>query len=495
MKISKIFPHLKLDNRLNNLIIKDINDDSRLVKEGSLFFIRERKNFDIFSVLRSIESKTVVFVGDIKHKDMLESIIKYKPFIFVRNVEKEFLKAVNLFYEFKESGLKFIAITGTNGKTTTASLIYYLLKKMGKNPSLISTARYLVGRKEYKADYTTPDFLTLRKILKKAKDAGSNFIIMEVSSHAISQKRIEGIEFIRCVFTNLSQDHLDYHRTMNSYFNVKKKLFLDMEFPRSRKGRSRNEEAAALINTDDKMGKILFKELSNKLSYGITSKADFKADNIRFNKQGSCFDLVYAGRHYSVASKLYGRYNILNVLGSLGVVISLGFSLSKAVKLISGWTAPEGRLERVSKDIFVDYAHTPDALGKALDALRQSGYERIICVFGCGGDRDKGKRLIMGKVASKIADWTFITSDNPRSEEPLKICSQIEKGFLGKNYAVAADRKEAIKKAIKMLKENGPETCLVVAGKGHEDCQIIKGRKIPFKDSRVIKELLKISNT
>lgn len=477
MKLGEVFPEAGIDSRFKSTVVKGISDDSRAVKEGDVFFAAERRNFDIFSVLKDVENKVSAVAGDLSLKDKLKKTVKRKPLILVKDIEKEFLRAVDLFYGLKKESLKFIGITGTNGKTTTAFLIYYLLKRLGEKPSLIGTIKYIVGSKEYKAGRTTPGFLVLRKVLKKIEENGSGFAVMEVSSHAIAQRRIKGIEFSRCVFTNLSRDHLDYHKTMDSYFNTKKELFLG------------NEGAVSLVNIDDSYGKAIFKELGSKFSYGTGPEAGFRAADIRLRKEGLCFELIYLGKSYTVASKLCGRHNVSNILAALSVVVSLGFSLSEAVKFIPDFSGPDGRLERIKKRIFVDYAHTPDALENVLSALKESGYEKIICVFGCGGDRDKGKRAVMGKIACERADFSFITSDNPRGEEPLKICSQIEEGFSLKNYSIVPERKKAIKQALEMFKKN-LNACLLVAGKGHEDYQIIDGKRILFKDSEVIRELL-----
>ena len=377
------------------------------------------------------------------------------------------------------NNLKIVGITGTNGKTTTAFLIYHLLKKMGKKASLIGTIKYIVGSKSYKAKLTTPGFVDLCKVLQKIKDVGSNFVVIEVSSHGLIQDRIKGLKFSRCLFTNLSRDHLDYHKTMKNYFNAKKKLFFSQKC------------SVSLINIDDYYGKKIFRGLNKALSFGIDSTADIRAENIVLEKKGSCFEIVSSRRHYRVKTHLCGKYNVLNILGAVGLVSSLGFPLADLVKAVSSFRSPRGRLEPVTEDIFIDYAHTPDALTNVLECLRESGYEKIICLFGCGGDRDRGKRQLMGKVASLKADFTFITSDNPRSENPLSICSQIKKGFKNNNYVVIVDRYKAIKKGMKLFyQDKVSNSCFLIAGKGHEDCQIIKGKRIPFNDKEIVKGLL-----
>ena len=376
--------------------------------------------------------------------------------------------------------LEIIGITGTNGKTTTAFLIYHLLKKMGKKASLVGTIKYIIGSKSYKAKLTTPGFIELSKILKKIKKVGSDFVVIEVSSHGIVQGRIKGLKFSRCLFTNLSRDHLDYHKTMKNYFFAKKKFFVSQK------------NAFSFINIDDGYGKNIARGLKKASSFAIKSGADFRAENIVLEKKGSHFQIVSSRKRYKVKTHLCGRYNVLNILGAVGLVSSLGFPISKVVAAVSSFKPPLGRLEPVAKDIFIDYAHTSDALSNTLGNLRESGYEKITCLFGCGGDRDKGKRRLMGQISSLKSDFTFITSDNPRSEEPLEICSQIEKGFKTKNYSVIVDRRKAIEAAIKFFLQNkSKNSCLLIAGKGHEDYQIIKDKRIPFSDKKIVKQLLK----
>lgn len=380
-------------------------------------------------------------------------------------------------------GLKIIGITGTNGKTTTAFLTYYLLKKMGRKTSMIGTIKYFIGSKSYKAKLTTPGFVDLTGIVREVKKAGSDFLVIEASSHGLDQGRVRGLKFHRALFTNLSRDHLDYHKTMEDYFAAKKKLFLPQK------------NTVSFINVDDYFGRKLFRGLDRAFSFAIDSPADFKAENIVLGKKGTDFELLSCQKRYPVRSKLCGKYNVLNILGAVGVVSSLGFPLGKVVKAVSGFRSPKGRLKPVAPGIFIDYAHTPDALSNALSSLRELGYGKIICLFGCGGDRDKGKRRLMGEVAASKAEYTFITSDNPRSEDPLKICRQISKGFKVDNYSIIVDRRKAIDKAMRLFfSRKSGNYCLLLAGKGHEDYQIIsvdrRVKKIPFSDKKIVKEFL-----
>jgi UDP-N-acetylmuramoyl-L-alanyl-D-glutamate--2,6-diaminopimelate ligase len=474
MRLKHLFPNL--NKELKEKKIRGISEDSRITGYGDLFFVKERKNFDIFSVLNKVEDKVVAFVSEEKNKEKLKRIISKKPIIFVKNIEEDFCRVVDRFYGFNKDDFKFIGVTGTNGKTTVTSLIYHLLKKIKKECALLGTVKYILGDEAVKANYTTPDYLTLRKIFKRIKDKGIKYVVMEVSSHAIDQQRIKGIDFLGCVFTNLSRDHLDYHKTMKSYFETKKKLF------------TLNPPIFSLINIDDYYGYKIFKEVKNAFSYGTKNNAHFKAKKIKCLKEKSQFLFIYKNDSYLVDTPLLGKYNILNVLASISILSLLGFPLKKLTEGVASFKGVEGRLEKVYPDIFIDYAHTPDALRNVLLTLREIGYKKIICVFGCGGERDQGKRKIMGKVASIYADFSFVTSDNPRNEDPLKICKEVERGFLKKNYSRIIDRKKAIKKAIK-LKNKMESCCVIIAGKGHEEYQIIANKRIPFNDKKIVKEI------
>ena len=385
-------------------------------------------------------------------------------------------------YSVSNDNLKFIGITGTNGKTTTAFLIYHLLKKLNQPTALITTVKYIIGSETIPAAYTTPPNFVLKELIKKIKKAKCRYVVMEVSSHGLRQDRTKGIKFWRCVFTNLTKEHLDYHKTMRSYFDAKSKLFTN------------NKKALSFINIDDSYGRKLFKMLKNKKSYGVNKVCDLQAGQFKLSDSGSTFNLIFSGRSYELYTKLLGKYNILNVLAAVGIVHSLGFSINEILRHVATFKGVEGRLQRIGSDIFIDYAHTPDALENSLKSLRELGYQKIISVFGCGGDRDSSKRKPMGCISSQLADFTFITSDNPRSENPQAICFQIKEGFKKRNFSVVVDRKKAIAKGLKLFDDyskKGIKCCLLVAGKGHENYQIISSRKIPFKDSKVVRQLIK----
>lgn len=477
MKLKQIFPGLGLKQETCGIEVKGVSDNSRLVKKGDLFFVRPGASFDIFSVLKKIEREVSVFVAAEKDSRKIAACNLKKPVVFLKNINEQFYKTVDLFYGIDKKHFKFIGITGTKGKTTTAFLTQYLLSSLKQKASLIGTIKYIVGNKTYQATHTTPDLLSLRKIFSEASTSKKGYVVMEVSSHSIDQDRIRGIDFSRCVFTNLSREHLDYHKTMRNYFLAKKSFF------------RKNINAVSIINKDDACAKELMRGLKKVITYGVRSNADFKARDLVVDKNGIKFELLHKGKYFKVESSLLGKHNVYNVLAAIATIFSLGFALNDIIKIVKSFKGVEGRLQEVRRGIFIDYAHSPDSLEKALETLKDIGYNKTICVFGCGGNRDKGKRKVMGHIASRLADFTVITSDNPRNENPYAICRQIESGFGTKKYSLVPDRKKAIAKALK-LKGNSGEVCLLVAGKGHENYQIIGDKKISFKDSEVIEELL-----
>jgi UDP-N-acetylmuramoyl-L-alanyl-D-glutamate--2,6-diaminopimelate ligase len=479
MILNKLFPDNALNEPLASIEIRGLSNDSRAIKKGDAFFIMPGEKFDVLSVIKDIDKQASLLVAPFSLKNKLPESALSTPVIFVKNIDDELTRAADLFYPLEAGKQEIIGITGTNGKTTTSFCIYHVLRALGQTVSLIGTLRYHIDQEIETATHTTPDFLYLRKLLKRISDSGGKFVIIEVSSHAIEQKRVRGVAFSRCIFTNLSRDHLDYHKTMTAYFESKKKLF------------TLNKDIPAFINIDDPWGRKIYKNLSKGVSYGLNKAADFRAYDVRLSAEGSRFNLERKGIKYSVITSLCGTHNVYNILAAIAVLESYGFTMAKIIRAVESFKTVEGRLELIRKDIFVDYAHTPDALLKVLLSLKNMGYKNIFLVFGCGGERDKGKRKIMGRLGTLHSRKVFITSDNPRGEDPLSICEQIAKGALKSNYAIIVDREKAIKEAITAYGKASKKTpaCVLVAGKGHEDYQLISGNKIPFKDSKIIEKI------
>ena len=389
------------------------------------------------------------------------------------------------FYSRPSQKMKVIGITGTKGKTTITYLLEEILKKSHFLPGVIGTISYRGPNMNISAGRTTPEAPDLQKMLREMLDQGVTHCLIEVSSHALDLKRVLGIGFDIVVFVNLSGDHLDYHRSMEKYFEAKKKLFF-----------LNDKKRMAVVNSDDSWGKKLIPQLSmGTITYGLEPSALIRGENFKLTKGGIELSVKYPAGNLTVSSPLPGKPNLYNILASIAVTLTLGTPVSAIKEGIAALKGVPGRFEKIDNSlglqIFVDYAHTDDALRNLLETVRGLNAKRILLVFGAGGDRDRTKRARMGKIAGTLADWTIITSDNPRSEDPLAIISDIEKGIKKtgtKNYEILPDRKKAIEHALSLGKKGD---YILVAGKGHEDYQIIKDKILHFDDAEVIREILK----
>src|SRR5689334_3578184 len=384
--------------------------------------------------------------------------------------------------------LKMAGVTGTNGKTTTTFLIKHICEGAGLPCGLIGTVRYEIGERILPATRTTPESLDLQEMLAQMADAGCKAAAMEVSSHALAQDRTRGLEWDVAVFTNLTQDHLDFHRTMANYFDSKAKLFTGL------KDQPNKQRASSVINIDDAHGEKLVSRLGHDrpiVTYGMSPRADFRASNYRAEFTGSSFQLDARGKIYLVRLPLIGRFNVANAIAALAAANSLGVSLREAVLSLAKAPQVPGRLEAVPAkrqfQVFVDYAHTPDALLNVLKTLRELGPRRLLLVFGAGGDRDQQKRPLMGRVADQNADYSIVTSDNPRKEDPLAIIAEVKKGFHSSNYEAIPERAEAITRAISLAE---PRDLILIAGKGHETYQEFADHTIPFDDRQIARRAL-----
>ncbi|MEO6488908.1 MAG: UDP-N-acetylmuramoyl-L-alanyl-D-glutamate--2,6-diaminopimelate ligase [Ferruginibacter sp.] len=389
------------------------------------------------------------------------------------------------FYGEPSSHLKIIGVTGTNGKTTIATLLFNLFTELGYKCGLISTVQNQVGNKIIESTHTTPDAIDLNMLLKQMVDHQCEYAFMEVSSHAIQQQRIAGLSFTGAIFTNITHDHLDYHKTFDEYIRVKKYWFDNLA-----------RSAFALSNADDKRGAVMLQNTTAKKTfYSLKTLADFK---------GKILDNSLTGLHMLVNDaevhfKMIGEFNAYNLLAVYGAAISLRQDKIKVLQILSGLVGAEGRFDHIissGKHVIgiVDYAHTPDALLNVLATIKnlRSGNEQVITVVGCGGNRDKTKRPVMAEVACEYSDRVIFTSDNPRNEDPLEILKEMEAGVnvaARKKYITIADRKEAIKTAVSLSNE---EDIVLVAGKGHEKYQEIKGVKYEFDDKKVLREMFEL---
>ncbi|HET8736681.1 MAG TPA: UDP-N-acetylmuramoyl-L-alanyl-D-glutamate--2,6-diaminopimelate ligase [Pricia sp.] len=391
------------------------------------------------------------------------------------------------FYGNPSKNLKLVGITGTNGKTTVSSLLYQLFKKAGYKTGLLSTIKIRVGDKQYKTSHTTPDALTINEHLSYMNEAGVEFCFMEVSSHGIHQQRTKGLVFAGAVFTNLSHDHLDYHKTFAEYRDTKKILFDELP-----------KEAFALTNEDDKNGAVMLQNTkARKYTYALKSYADYKGQVLENRFSGQLLRI----NDHELWSRLIGHFNAYNFLAIYGTADLLGLERLETLRLLSELETVEGRFQYYISDkkitAIVDYAHTPDALKNVLETIEslRTGNENIITVVGCGGDRDTAKRPIMGHIASEMSNKAIFTSDNPRTESPQAIIGAMEAGVEPQNvkkYLSIENRKQAIKTACQLAATND---IILIAGKGHETYQETNGKRVDFDDFKIVKEFLNELNT
>ncbi len=466
--------------RIVDLEIKGISANSKEIKPGFLFVAikgnRQNGHYFIKEAISRGASIVVMQQGAAKVK-IPSPVIS----LIVKDCRKFFAQATHIFYKAPSDRIKVVGITGTNGKTTISYLIEAIAKKAGYSCGVIGTINYRYKGKVQAARNTTPGSGELQSLLAKMRDQRVKYCAMEVSSHALDQERVAGINFRHAIFTNLTQDHLDYHKNFKNYFLAKAKLFSAL-----------TAQSTAIINNDDSYGRrIKLMTQAKVMTYGISNKSDLLAKEIKFGLGFTEFTLVAGTKNIRIRSRLIGRYNIYNILAAIGWAISEKIPHCIMRSAIEEFKNVPGRLERLTApsgiNIFVDYAHTPDALFNAISALRPLVKGRIVVIFGCGGERDKLKRPRMGKIVTELADFTIITTDNPRSENPGQIIRDIRKGIKKNNYTVILDRRQAIRRGLVLIKK---EDCLLIAGKGHEDYQILKDKVLRFNDRKVAIECL-----
>ncbi|MBQ0736460.1 UDP-N-acetylmuramoyl-L-alanyl-D-glutamate--2,6-diaminopimelate ligase [Aquimarina celericrescens] len=407
-------------------------------------------------------------------------------YIVVQDTKSALAIMASNYYNAPSENLKLVGVTGTNGKTTIASLLYQLFKKAGFKVGLLSTVKILVDTKKYQATHTTPDSLTINYYLKEMNEEGVEYCFMEVSSHGIHQKRTEGLVFAGGIFTNLSHDHLDYHNTFKEYRDVKKAFFDEL-----------SSNAFALTNKDDKNGAFMLQNTKAKqYTYALKSYADYRGQILENNLEGLLLKL----NEHEVWTKLIGSFNAYNVLAIFATAELLGLETLETLRLLSDLQSVSGRFQYLISEekitAIVDYAHTPDALKNVLETINdiRTNNETLITVVGCGGDRDKMKRPVMGNIAAKLSNKAIFTSDNPRTENPDQIIEDIEKGVEPQDYKKTlsiTDRKQAIKTACQLAEK---DDIILIAGKGHETYQEINGERIDFDDFKIVKEELEKLN-
>lgn len=462
--------------------ISGICSDSRCVSPGNLFIALKGKNYDgaqfIPEAINSGAHAILTDLYDPSLKDIAQILCKD-----VKKIEADIAAA---FYNHPSDQLYMVGITGTAGKTTVSYLIRHLLETLDGPSGLIGSIEYRIGKTTYPATHTTPDVVKVHKLLREMSDHKLKSAVMEVTSHALDQGRVKEVNFDAAIFTNLSHDHLDYHKDMETYADAKEKLFHMINQNHAHK------KTTAIVNADDPWSTRMLKQnFRPVLSYGIKNHADVRAVNIINEHNQTRFQAVFRGMNCQALLPLSGRFNVYNCLAALSLGISKGFSLYECVEALK--TAPKvpGRLEMVDNKagifVFVDHAHKPGALQSTLESLKEIKTRQLITVFGCGGDRDPHKRPMMAECAEKYSDKVIVTSDNPRSEDPHAIIESIVKGFKTSKYTIEPDRKKAIEQAIKEAKR---DDIVLIAGKGHEAYQIFGHQKYPFDDRLVAQNYL-----
>jgi len=469
----------KTGDDLSGLTITRVTSDSRTVGQGDLFIAVRGAALDGTKFIQEACAKGAKAVVAEEDFEAPKGVVK----IWVSDTRAAVAAIADNFYAHPSRKLKVAGVTGTNGKTTITYLIESIVKALGGEAGVIGTINYRLKGRILKAKNTTPGPLELQSMLAEIVDAKAGYAVMEVSSHSLDQRRVDRVEFDAAIFTNVTSDHLDYHKTPGAYFKAKARLFDKLK-----------KNGTAILNIDDKKVASLQRSIKGHvITFGIKGAADVKAVDVRLLMDGTVFTVRTPKWSSEIRTKLIGMHNVSNILAAIAAGMALKIRKEAIIAGVEALKCVPGRLEAVDMGqpfkVFVDYAHTEDALFNILSLLRQVAAKRIVTVFGCGGNRDRTKRPLMGKVACRFSDHVIITSDNPRFEEPEEIIREIEHGVRGTfdNYDIVADRKSAIAKALKLASH---EDIVVIAGKGHEDYQIIKDKVMPFDDREVAMKIL-----
>jgi len=498
---------MELKRLIEGIEVKKIDGDTTKEIEGVAYHSNQVKKGFLFAAIRGVEVDGHRFIGEAIERGAEavvseeEQGVSNRTMILVPNSRQALAKISSNFYGDPSSRIRLIGITGTNGKTTTTYLLESIFKKAGYTAGVIGTINYRFAQKTTLAPNTTPESLDLQKILWEMHKEGTSHVIMEVSSHGLDLERVFGCQFDGVVFTNFTSDHLDYHKTLEQYFESKKKLFSDYLM------KSRKERRFAVTNYDDPKGKEIVEGIDLPIiRYGVNPSCDITADQVVSSFDGLSSRIRTPRGDFSSHSKLIGNFNLYNILAAVAVGVGMDVPLEAIREGLEGCEGVSGRFEKVENrrgiHVIIDYAHTHDALERALLGLKgilENGPQndgKMITLFGCGGDRDRTKRPLMGEVAGRYSDLAILTSDNPRTEDPLAILNEVEKGLKSlpikvwdrneikfwrtqKGYLKVPDRREAIRMAIRLAQ---PSDTVLIAGKGHEDYQIIGKKKFPFDD-------------
>lgn len=480
MKLIQLIQGLEISKSSGDLetSISGVSYDSRSVKDGDLFVTwKGIRNDGLHFVDEALSRGASAFCVEDESAHFGQT-----PWLLVKDARVFLGSVAKVFYRHPSQDLKVVGVTGTNGKTTVSFLVEKIFQDAGLKPGLLGTIHYKMAGRVIPSHRTTPESLDVQRFLREMLDMGCKSAVMEVSSHALDQGRVRDVDFDAALFTNLTQDHLDYHKDLESYFQAKSSLFKNLR-----------SDAFAVLNTDDPFGERLFKMIQgHQWSYGLSEKSMVRAQNIHLDSRQSGFEIMFPGGKIDLNVKLIGLFNVYNVLASFALGCAMGVDPEGMKQSLENFDGVPGRMEFINIEapfqVVVDYAHTEDALKNVLGALRPLVKGRLVVVFGCGGDRDRDKRSKMGKVVAQNSDFFIVTSDNPRNEDPQEIAREIEEGFkLEKTlHRKILDRKSAIEFA---LVQAGPGDLILIAGKGHEKFQEIGLSKFPFDDGVVVREI------
>ncbi len=488
MRLRDVAMYLGLDNiNVPDIEVKNLQYDSRRIQPEDLFVALVGVKSDGHDYIEKAIAQGAAAVLAERPMPELEGFV---PILYCHNTRKATALLSALWHNFPDRNMRMIGVTGTNGKTTTTHLIKWVWDYYNINSGLIGTIQNSAGAKILPASHTTPEPVELGQLLAMMRDDNCANVVMEVSSHALKQNRVEGFHFDGAVFTNLTQDHLDFHGNFEDYLQSKIRLFTMLN-------RGDITCKYGVINIDDAAAPSFIEVTKVPIwTYSIKKPATLQASEYHVTPKGTSFTLLYRGAEHQVEVPLTGQFNVYNVLAAMAVLLAEGMELGKITEALAKAPQVAGRFEKVDEGqnftVIVDYAHTPDGLENVLTTARGIAKNRLITVFGCGGDRDRTKRPIMGRIAGKLSDYVIITSDNPRTEEPMDIIAEIEPGIKGvsQNYEIDADRRTAIRLAIKKARQGD---VVVIAGKGHEDYQLVKGQVLSFDDRKVAREILRES--
>ncbi len=490
MKLREVIQHLEkpiISGDLDTEIIS-LTSDSREVVSGALFVAVSGEVDGHQFIDQAIKNGAVAIVAESAPSAQQAEKVAW---IHTKHTDKALAVLADSIYQTPSSHLKVIGVTGTNGKTTTTYLIHHVMKEIWRRAGLVGTIKFDDGLEVSEATHTTPGAERMHQLLRNMVDHECRGVAMEVSSHGLHQHRVGAVNFDVGVFSNLTQDHLDYHGDMESYFRSKLGLFEQMI---AMKKAGLTKRPIAVINTDDSYGQRMVKEIDSRITvwtYGMNAHCHFKFSSIRQTFKGTSFQLDIKEKSYLVQVPLIGRFNVYNVVSAITACVAAGMKVRDVIKSLAEAPQVPGRMENAGAVngicVFVDYAHTPDALKNACSTLRELEPRNLITVFGCGGDRDNTKRPLMGEAAAQNSDFCIVTSDNPRSENPEDIIKMIERGLTGKKYRVVMDRAEAIESAIKIARSGD---LILIAGKGHETYQQFATETIKFDDRAVARRVL-----